>query len=153
MSFESSMIMEFFVSDTLQFLDLWRHALVASVRSDAPDLSARQMAMMLIVYRGDGPHTVRGLARTLNISKPAVSRALDRLGDLGYVCRERDANDGRNILVQRTVGGADFLARFAAMINEAKAQMPVGLMPSLVLPLVAADEPMVEDSHWIAEAA
>ena len=104
----------------LQSLELWRHALVASVRGDAPDLSARQMSLMLSVYLGDGPHTVRGLAQALRISKPAVSRALDRLGELGYVSRQRDDLDRRNVLVQRTGAGAAFLTDFAHLIDEAK---------------------------------
>ena len=71
----------------LQALEMWRHSLVASVRGDAPDLSARQMALLLSVYMGEGPHTVRGLAKALKISKPAISRALDRLGELSYIRR------------------------------------------------------------------
>ena len=103
----------------LQALELWRHSLVASVRGDAPDLSARQMAILLCVFLGEGPHTVRGLARDLNISKPAVSRALDRLGELGYIRRERDDLDRRNVLVQQTVDGGVFLTSFADMITAA----------------------------------
>ena len=99
---------------------MWRHALVASVRGDAPDLSARQMALMLSVYLGDAPHTVRGLALALKISKPAVSRALDRLGELGYIRRQRDDLDRRNVLVQKTNSGADFLTEFSRLIDEAK---------------------------------
>src|SRR5271170_4213612 len=109
-----------FVPAQLQSLELWRHALVASVRGEAPDLSARQMALMLCVYLGDGPHTVRGLAQALRISKPAVSRALDRLGELGYVRRQRDDLDRRNVLVQRTSNGANFLTEFSHLIDEAK---------------------------------
>jgi len=108
------------VAVQLQTLELWRHALVASVRGDAPDLSARQMALMLSVYLAEGPHTVRGLAQALRISKPAVSRALDRLGELGYVRRERDDLDRRNVLVQRTASGGQFLTDFARLIGEAK---------------------------------
>ena len=108
------------MSAQLQSLELWRHALVASVRGDAPDLSARQMSLMLSVYLGDGPHTVRGLAQALRISKPAVSRALDRLGELGYVYRQRDDLDRRNVLVQRTQNGAKFLTEFSGLIDEAK---------------------------------
>ncbi|MFY9287314.1 MAG: MarR family transcriptional regulator [Alphaproteobacteria bacterium] len=104
----------------LQSLELWRHALVASVRGDAPDLSARQMALMLSVYLGEGPHTVRGLAQALRISKPAVSRALDRLGELGYVRRQRDDMDRRNVLVQRTISGGQFLTDFSALVDVAK---------------------------------
>lgn len=102
-----------------QALELWRHSLVESVRGDAPDLSARQMALLLTVYLEEGPHTVRGMAKRLKISKPAVSRALDRLGELGYVRRERDEVDRRNVLIRRTIGGAEFLANFASLVIEA----------------------------------
>lgn len=115
--------MDDLVTVQFQTLELWRHALVASVRGDAPDLSARQMALLLCVYLGDGPHTVRGMAQSLRISKPAVSRALDRLGELGYIRRQRDDLDRRNVLVQRTEGGGKFLAGFAAMIEAAKAHV------------------------------
>ena len=104
----------------LQSLELWRHALVASVRADTPDLSARQMALLLSVYLSEGPHTVRGLAKELQVSKPAISRALDRLGELGYIRRKRDEVDRRNVIVQRTVKGSVFLAEFAEMINAAQ---------------------------------
>ena len=108
------------VSTQLQALELWRNSLVASVRGDSPDLSARQMALMLCVYLGEGPHTVRGLAKDLKISKPAVSRALDRLGELGYIRRERDELDRRNVLVQRTTSGSKFLVDFATLIQSAQ---------------------------------
>lgn len=111
------------VSVQWQSLELWRNALVASVRGDAPDLSARQMALMLSVYLGEGPHTVRGLAQALRISKPAVSRALDRLGELGYVRRKRDEMDRRNVLVQQTSDGGQFLTAFGKLVDEARAHV------------------------------
>ena len=43
-------------------LVLWREALTASVRGDGPDLSARQMSILLTVYTLAPPHTVRGLS-------------------------------------------------------------------------------------------
>ena len=67
----------------VQALDLWRGAIVESVRRDGPDLSARQMALLLTVYLTPPPHTVRGLAQTLNVSKPAITRALDRIQRFG----------------------------------------------------------------------
>lgn len=100
-------------------LDLWRDALVAGVRGDGPDLSARQMAILLTVYTMAPPHTVRGLAAGLKISKPAVTRALDRLGTLGYVRRAPEETDKRSIHVQRTVRGAVFLSEFADLIAAA----------------------------------
>lgn len=108
----------------LKALGLWRRALVESVRRDGPDLSARQMAIMLQVYLTDPPHTVRGMAATLNISKPAVTRALDRLSVLGFAKRKRDPDDKRNVLVQRTVKGSVFLCDFAELVIAAGAVTP-----------------------------
>lgn len=126
------------MSAQLQSLELWRHALVASVRCDAPDLSARQMALMLSVYLGDAPHTVRGLALALKISKPAVSRALDRLGELGYIRRQRDDLDRRNVLVQKTASGAGFLTEFSRLIDLAKVH--VTTVPARIVEFSVASE-------------
>jgi len=144
------------VSAQLQSLELWRHALVASVRGDAPDLSARQMALMLSVYLGEGPHTVRGLAQALRISKPAVSRALDRLGELGYVRRQRDDLDRRNVLVQRTSSGATFLKEFSALIGVAKdyvATLPARTIEFVVEPANPAATYENGSQEWAIEAA
>ena len=94
-----------------------RHALVESVRRDTPDLSSRQMALLLTVYLTPRPHTVRGLAQALNISKPAVTRALDRLQGLGYIRRAPDAKDRRNVLIGRTAAGSAYLKELAAMVS------------------------------------
>jgi len=102
-----------------QALDLWRLAIVETVRRDIPDLSARQMALLLTVYRTTPPHTVRGLAQSLNISKPAVTRALDRLGEYGLLRREVDEADRRSVLVRRTETGETFLADFGTLIRMA----------------------------------
>jgi len=106
----------------VQALDLWRGAIVESVRREAPDLSARQMALMLTVYLTPPPHTVRGLAATLNISKPAITRALDRLSELGLIRRKPDETDRRSVLIQRTVKGSVFLREFGDIIVAAAAQ-------------------------------
>ena len=64
-------------------LSLWFEAIADSVRRRGPDLSARQMAIVLSVYMQPPPHTVRGMSAALAISKPAVTRALDALAKLG----------------------------------------------------------------------
>jgi DNA-binding MarR family transcriptional regulator len=99
---------------------IWHSVLTASFGDGNPDLSARQMAVMLDVYLNDAPHTVRGLAERLKISKPAVVRALDVLGRVNYLKRQRDQKDGRNVLIQRTVAGSVFLREFAEHIIEAE---------------------------------
>ena len=93
-------------------LSVWMKALIAYVRSGEPDLTNRQMALLMLVYLTPGPHTVRGLARMLGVSKPVVTRALNTLGGLGYLRRERDQDDRRNIFVVRTRDGAEFLEGF-----------------------------------------
>jgi DNA-binding MarR family transcriptional regulator len=106
-----------------QAMDLWRNVLVETVRSAGPDLSARQLAIVLTVYLTQPPHTVRGLAVMLRISKPAVTRALDRLGILGLARRRRDEQDRRSVLVQRTVKGSVFLSDFAETVAAASRQV------------------------------
>lgn len=106
----------------VQALDLWRGAIVESVRRDAPDLSARQMALLLTVYLTPPSHTVRGLAIALNVSKPAVTRALDRLSEYGLVRRKVDDTDRRSVLIQRTVKGSVFLREFGDIIVDAAGQ-------------------------------
>ena len=102
-----------------QALRIWHDALSESVRRDGPDLSARQMAILLGIYMENRSHTVRGLAADLNISKPAVTRALDRLVELGFVRRQKDPLDRRSVLVLRTVRGSVFLSDFAELVTAA----------------------------------
>ncbi|EWY39214.1 MarR family transcriptional regulator [Skermanella stibiiresistens SB22] len=127
----------------LQALDLWRNVLVTNVRQAGPDLSSRQLALLLTVYLTPPPHTVRGLAATLNISKPAISRALDRLGRLGFIRRKRDETDRRNVLVQRTVKGSVFLTEFAHLVLQSQ-QVTLGDGHDTPSPLAIA-EPVVRD--------
>ena len=95
----------------------WMQTLVGYVRSGQPDLTNRQMALLLLVYLTSGPHTVRGLAQSLGVSKPVVTRALNTLGALGYLRRERDEADRRNIFIAPTEKGASFLEGFGGLID------------------------------------
>lgn len=100
----------------VEALKLWHDVVVQTVRDDAPDLSARQMAILLTVYLSPPPHTVRGLSADLSISKPAITRALDAMGRMGLLKRKRDEDDKRNVLIQRTVKGSVYLSDFAEAI-------------------------------------
>ncbi len=100
-------------------LALWQNVMLETVRRDGPDLSSRQLAILLTVYLTPPPHTVRGLAASLNVSKPAITRALDTLGGLDLLKRKRDDVDRRNVLVQRTVKGSVFLRDFADLVAAA----------------------------------
>jgi DNA-binding MarR family transcriptional regulator len=98
---------------------LLRDTVVALVRRDGIDLSARQLGVFLTCYLNDGPHTVRGLASGLNVSKPAITRALDRLGELDLARRKVDPLDRRSVLVQRTPRGASFLRALRSIMTGA----------------------------------
>lgn len=104
-----------------QALKLWHDVSLALVRDDACDLSPRQVTILLTIYLETPPHTVRGLADKLVVTKPAITRALDTMGELRLVSRRRDENDRRNVIVQRTVEGALYLQRLGDLI-VAKAQ-------------------------------
>ncbi len=98
-----------------------RDTVVALVRREGPDLSARQLGVFLTCYLQDGAHTVRGLAADLNVSKPAITRALDRLGELDLARRKVDPLDRRSVLVQRTLKGTAFLRDLRGIMAEAQA--------------------------------
>lgn len=104
---------------TDQLVGILRDTVVALVRRDGPDLSARQLGVFLTCYLQEGAHTVRGLAAELNVSKPAITRALDRLGELDLARRKVDPSDRRSVLVQRTLKGAAFLRDMRSIMTEA----------------------------------
>lgn len=106
-----------------QALALWHRVLVQGLNRALPDLTQRQFALFLEVYLAPPPHTVRGLAKTLNMSKPAVTRAVDRLEKLEFVRRKTDEADKRSILVQRSVKGSVFLREFADMAAAAAREL------------------------------
>ena len=104
-------------------LALWHGVMAAALREAHPDLTARQFALLLHVYLTPPPHTVRGLATELNMSKPAVTRALDRLGRHDLARRKRDHEDQRSVLIQRTVKGSVFLREFGDLAAKVAADL------------------------------
>lgn len=99
-----------------QALKLWHALTLALVRDAVPDLSLRQTAILLTIYLEAPPHTVRGLAQKLGVTKPVITRALDTMGRHGFVSRRRDEADRRNVVIQRTVEGALFVERLGDLM-------------------------------------
>lgn len=104
-----------------QSMQLWHDVTLAQAIGDEPDLSVRQMSILLTIYLEAPPHTVRGLAAKLKVTKPVITRALNAMGKLGLVTRKRDERDKRNVLVQRTVKGVLHVERLADLV-AAKAE-------------------------------
>lgn len=97
-------------------LGLWHAATLEHVRVIGPDLTIRQLAILLHIYLAPPPHTVRGLAATLGVTKPVITRALDTMGHMGLVRRVRDERDRRNVIIKRTVEGALFVEKLGDII-------------------------------------
>jgi DNA-binding MarR family transcriptional regulator len=104
-----------------------RTTIVELVRRDGPDLSARQLGVFLTCYLEAEAQTVRGLAARLGVSKPAITRALDRLTEFDLVKRKTDPMDRRSVLVQRTPPGMTFLRDLRSILRDAASGMKLGV--------------------------
>lgn len=107
-----------------QALKLWHDVNLSLVRDEEEDLSARQITILLTVYLEPPPHTVRGLAARLGVTKPAITRALDTLGGMRLLSRKRDEADKRNVIITRTVEGALYLDRLGDLVVEKAKSLP-----------------------------
>lgn len=99
-----------------QALGLWHGVTMDQVHLDKRDLTLRQMAILLQIYLVPPPHTVRGLAAVLGVSKPVITRALDTMGTMDLVGRVRDDKDRRNVIIKRTVTGALYLEKLGDLV-------------------------------------
>ncbi len=110
--------------DTESLVGILRGTVVSLVRRAGPDLSARQLAVLLTCYLESEAQTVRGLAATLDVSKPAITRALDRLAEFDLVRRKTDPTDRRSVLVQRTPKGTAFIRDLRGIMKDASKVKP-----------------------------
>lgn len=98
--------------------------LVADARPEfASDFTLRQVTILLTIYLNPPPHTVRGLAKKLNVTKPVITRALDTLGKYELVTRRRDDADLRNVIIQRTVKGALYVETLGDMVSKTASRL------------------------------
>jgi DNA-binding MarR family transcriptional regulator len=104
---------------SLDLVQILRDTTVALVRRDSRDLTARQLGVFLTCQLNGGDHTVRSLAEQLNVSKPAITRAIDRLEALNLVLRADDPIDRRSVLVKRTPTGSAYLRDVRKIMSQA----------------------------------
>lgn len=84
-----------------------------------PDMTQRQVAVLLAVASGAEKFrdshgvgfTVRGLASALNVSKPAITRAADRLSEEGLVRRRQVPEDRRLVTIEPTAKGTRLISQ------------------------------------------
>ena len=101
-----------------------RGTLLALVRRDGRDLTARQLTAFLTVYMDEATHTVSSLAELLHISRPGVTRIMDRLVQFDLVAREEDREDRRRVLVRRTTRGAAFFRELVNISRSVDVEYP-----------------------------
>lgn len=101
-----------------ELVSIFRYTVIALVRHPGPDMTARQLGLLLTCYLEATAQTVRGLAAELHVSKPAITRALDRLAEFDLVRRVQDPSDRRSVLVQRTPKGNAFLRDITKILAD-----------------------------------
>ena len=99
-------------------LKLLHRVSLAQVLGKERDLTQRQVAILLIVYLEPPPHTVRGLAARLDVTKPVITRALDTMGQMKLLHRRRDPDDRRNVIIGRTLEGALYLEKLGDLVSS-----------------------------------
>ncbi len=99
-----------------------RATLLTLVRRDGRDLTARQLTALMTVYLDDQVYTVSSMAELLSISRPGVTRIIDRLAEYDLVEREEDHADRRRVLIRRTSHGEGFMRD----LNEIARRAPAG---------------------------
>lgn len=97
-----------------------RTTLLTLVRRDGRDLTARQLTALMTVYLDSQIHTVSSMAELLNISRPGVTRIVDRLAEYDLVAREEDRADRRRVLIRRTTRGAAFMRDLNEIATQAR---------------------------------
>jgi DNA-binding MarR family transcriptional regulator len=93
----------------------FRAVLLALVR-DSDDHTTRQIALLLCLR--EGPDTVRHLAERMGVTKPAVTRAVDRGEEDRYVERRPDPADRRSVLAALTSSGRRFVDGIERIAHE-----------------------------------
>lgn len=83
------------------------YAILLRIVHNGVDLTPRQLCVLWNC--NERSQTVRELAERLNISKPAISRAADRLEESGFIERDDDPKDRRSVLLSLTAAGKTFM--------------------------------------------
>ncbi len=94
---------------------------LALVREDGPDLSLRQCAVLIAAAQAEpttrlDTTTVRALASALHVSKPAITRAFDRIENLGLGMRCEDPRDRRSVYLEPTRTGVAMARQMGAQV-------------------------------------
>lgn len=91
-------------SNTLELDELFPVVRMVQDGKDPAVLTGRQIALLAVLRNKplESDRTIRALAATLNLGKPAITRAVDTLSRIGWVSLTLDPNDHRSVFVGLT---------------------------------------------------
>jgi DNA-binding MarR family transcriptional regulator len=96
------------------------------VREVGGELSRTEVGLLSTL--SDGPRRITELAKFEGLAQPTMTILVKQLEQRGLVRRERQANDGRVVLVQVTASGAgaleDYRARARELLGTYLAEIP-----------------------------
>ncbi|MDQ0665508.1 DNA-binding MarR family transcriptional regulator [Arthrobacter ulcerisalmonis] len=82
---------------------------------------------VLALLSGSGPSTLRALAESEHVQAPSMTRIVNALADQGFVTRNADPGDGRQVRVDITDAGRTVLAAARNQRTAWLAQRVAGL--------------------------
>lgn len=92
------------------------------------ELSPSESAVMGRIGRG-GPMTPGQLAKSEHVQPPSMTRIIERLEARGFLRRDPDPTDRRQVFVSRTAAGDDFVDRSRA-VRTAWLTQQLGKLPA-----------------------
>jgi DNA-binding MarR family transcriptional regulator len=105
-----------------------RDIVVAMLTDDSPDLTWRQTGVLLLTYHTPTPISVREISAELKISKPAVTRSIDRLETLNLIVRVTPPAviDQRLVHLDLTESGRALVEFLEGLLPAPRARRAVG---------------------------
>jgi DNA-binding MarR family transcriptional regulator len=93
-------------------------AMMHSVRRWSSGCLSMVNLHVLMVLAHEGAQPMHAIADSLDVSQASTTGIIDRMEELGYVARERDASDRRVVNVTITDAGRDLIAGIATERRE-----------------------------------
>ena len=95
-------------------------SVIQIIRNEEKDLTDRQKGILLTVYLNDELQTIRSLSKHLDISKAAVSRAVNTMEKYGFLRRMPDHKDKRSVIINRTVQGSVYIDNWNEILKNSQ---------------------------------
>ena len=101
-----------------QLLGVLHAAIAGTIGDGIEQMTLADLAILLLVYSTQPPHTVRGLAAQLALDKGVVSKRLIRLEQWRFVERLDDPADRRSIWIGCTAQGDRFMRDLRDLLEQ-----------------------------------